>query len=66
MRTAHNDMGTHKTKIPNHKFQIPNKFQVPNSNVRNKNPFKFLLFVWIIWSLDFDTCLEFGAWSLVL
>jgi hypothetical protein len=23
-------------KIPNHKFQIPNKFQVPNSNVPNK------------------------------
>jgi hypothetical protein len=25
-----------KTKIPNPKHQIPNKFQIPNSNVRNK------------------------------
>jgi hypothetical protein len=27
-------------KIPNHKFQIPNKFQVPNSNAPNQSPKK--------------------------
>jgi len=55
-----------KTKIPNPKHQIPNKFQVPNSNVINESPFKFLLFVLVIWSLNIGACLVLDACDLVL
>jgi hypothetical protein len=51
-------------KIPNHKFQITNKFQVPNSNVQNKGTFAFSFFVWVIGLLGFVICLLFGAWYL--
>jgi hypothetical protein len=54
-------MGTHKTKIPNHKFQIPNKFQIPMFETKALSSF-FSSF----WSLVLGACLEFGAWSLVL
>jgi hypothetical protein len=53
-------------KIPSTKHQIPNKFQVPNSNVPNESHFKHLFFVWVIWLLEFGACLEFDAWKLVL
>jgi hypothetical protein len=46
-----------RLKIPNLKFQITNKSQIPNSNVRNESPFKFLLFVLVIWLLEFGACL---------
>jgi hypothetical protein len=53
-------------KIPSTKHQIPNKFQVSNSNVLNESHFKLLFFVWVIGSLEFGAYLKFGAWKLVL
>jgi hypothetical protein len=48
-------------KNPNHKYQIPNKFQFPNSNVQNESPLMQFVFVWVIWLLEFGACLLFGA-----
>jgi hypothetical protein len=54
-----------RNKIPNLKFQIPNKLQVPNSNFQNESHFNCLLFVLVIGSLDFGAYLKFGAWDLL-
>jgi len=43
-----------KFQIPNYKFQTNSKSQIPNSK-----RFGF-------WSLEFEYCLLFGAWDLVL
>jgi len=44
-------------EIPNHKFQIPNKSQIPISKIQNK--FWSLEF----WSLEFVWYLVLGAWD---
>ena len=75
-------LGARKTKIPSTKHQIPNKFQVPNSNDLNEGAQSIccqyreigqsfhkrvhLLFVLVIWTLEIGAYLEFGAWKLVL
>jgi hypothetical protein len=48
-------------KIPNHKFQIPNNFQVPNSNVQNESPFKAPSLRLGHWRLEIGACLVLGA-----
>jgi hypothetical protein len=55
-------------KIPNHKSQIPNKFQVPNSNDPNKNNFSASSSFWHFghWSLVLIWDLMFGAWDFSL
>jgi len=50
------------TKIPNSKFQIPNKFQCSNdqkaeTTVVYEAPLRY-------WDLNIGYCLEFGIWNL--
>jgi hypothetical protein len=66
--------GNTKTKIPNHKFQITNKFQAPNSNFQNKITFEIAcpFFVWVKvpargfgdWNLEFIWNLVLVIWNL--
>jgi hypothetical protein len=48
-------------EIPNHKFQITNKFKIPNSKFKTGSGGTFF-----VWNLEFGACLEFGIWCLVL
>jgi hypothetical protein len=52
-------------EIPNSKYQIPNKLQIPNPNDRNKTGESRLNFFRVGYLL-FGIYLEFGAWDLVL
>jgi hypothetical protein len=49
-------------KIPIHKSQIPNKFQVPNSNVQNKGAVNAIILRLSHWFIG-NWCF-FGAWCL--
>jgi len=47
-------------QIPNPKSQIPNKFQIPNTNIQEFH--STMMMVFRIWFLGFVWILVLGAW----
>ncbi len=51
-------------KIPNPKFQIPNKLQAPNSKNSRPSCASMELRRAHVWNLEFGASLELGIWDL--